>query len=92
MAQRRKESTEEPASGGQELRRIANLLSLLLVKGENETDKVMTLTAVGYSVQEIAVLLGTQPNTISVRLYRGKQEQKAQDAKLRSATRKKRTR
>lgn len=54
-------------------RRIANLLALNLIKGESETEKVLTLTAVGYSPQEIALLLGKQPNTVSVILYKAKQ-------------------
>jgi len=55
-------------------RRIANLLALNLVKGESETEKVLTLTAVGYSTNEIARLLGKQPTTVSVILYRAKQD------------------
>lgn len=58
------------------LGRIANLLALLLVKGESETDKVLTLTAVGYRPREIGELLGKLPNTVSVILSQAKREQK----------------
>jgi len=40
-----------------------------LVKGESETQKVQTMTAVGFSVQEVAQLLGKKPNTVSAILY-----------------------
>jgi DNA-directed RNA polymerase specialized sigma24 family protein len=56
--------------------RIAHLLALILVKGESETQKVLTLTAVGYSTGEIAQLLGKQSNTVSVILYKAKQDAK----------------
>jgi DNA-directed RNA polymerase specialized sigma24 family protein len=55
------------------LQRIANLLALLLVKGESETDKVVTLAAAGFTPTEIAALLGKQQNTVSVLLYKAKQ-------------------
>ncbi len=61
--------------------RIANLLALLLVKGEGETDKVLALTGVGYTPVEIAQLLGKQPNTISVALYQARREQGRKAAK-----------
>ncbi len=55
--------------------RIANLLALLLVKGESETDKVVSLTAVGYSAAEIGQLLGKRPNTVSAILYKAKRDE-----------------
>ena len=61
--------------------RIADLLALLLVKGEGETDKVLALTGVGYTPGEIGKLLGKQPNTVSVLLYKAKQEQKRKSSK-----------
>jgi DNA-directed RNA polymerase specialized sigma24 family protein len=54
------------------LYRIANLLALLLVKGESESAKILTLSAAGFSAAEIGALLGKQPNTVSVTLYQAK--------------------
>jgi len=56
--------------------RIANLLALLLVKGESETEKVLTLTAVGFTAAEIGGLLNKQPNTVSVILYQAKRQRR----------------
>lgn len=53
-----------------DLRRIANLLALLLVKGENQTEKILTLRAVGYTPPEIAELLGITAHNVSVVLHR----------------------
>ena len=50
-------------------RRIANLLALSLIKGESEAQKIQTLTAVGFSVPEVAQLLNKKPNTVSAALY-----------------------
>lgn len=82
MGKARARNAPNPApgqDGGLEaaFRRIANLLALILVKGESETDKVLTLTAVGYTPGEIAELLNKLPNTVSVILYKAKQEAKA---------------
>jgi len=54
--------------------RIANLLALLLVKGESEPQKVLSLIAVGYTPAEIGQLLGKRANTISAIIYRAKRE------------------
>jgi DNA-binding CsgD family transcriptional regulator len=59
---------------GGDLSRIANLLALLLVKGESQTDKILTLTAAGFSGAEIATLLATTPNTVAVTLYQSKKK------------------
>lgn len=53
--------------------RIANLLALALTKGESETGKVQTMTAAGYSIAEVAQLLGKKPNTVSAILYAARQ-------------------
>lgn len=81
MAKRAKASSSPSAPDSEvgleaAFRRVANLLALNLIKGESETEKVLTLTAVGYSPQEIAQLLGKQPNTVSVILYKAKQDGK----------------
>ncbi len=79
-----KRSARKPAEASQPalglevaFNRIANLLALLLVRGESETQKALTLTAVGYSPAEIAQLLGKQANTVSVILYKAKREARA---------------
>ena len=54
MAKRAKASSSPSAPDSEvgleaAFRRVANLLALNLIKGESETEKVLTLTAVGYS-------------------------------------------
>lgn len=61
---------------GPALDRIANLLALILIRGENELDKVRTLAAAGYTPSEMARMLGKQPNTVSVLLYKSRQGNK----------------
>jgi hypothetical protein len=51
------------------LDRIAKLLAILAVKGENQTDKIVTLAAVGFTHTEVSQLLGTTPNTVAVTVY-----------------------
>ena len=70
---------------GPALERIANLLALILVRGENELDKVRTLAAAGYSPSEIAKMLGKQPNTVSVLLYKSRQGNKSRSSRRRSS-------
>jgi pyridoxal biosynthesis lyase PdxS len=65
-------ATTQSVSLEEAFRRIANLLALALTKGESETGKVETMTAAGYSVTEIAQLLGKQPNAVSVILYKAR--------------------
>jgi hypothetical protein len=73
MAQRHVNGGAEAAIlGDDSFSRIANLLALLLVKGESEMDKVLTLTSVGYSATEVGNLLGKLPNTVSVILYKAR--------------------
>ena len=53
--------------------RVANVLALVAVKGEkDETEKVRMLSAAGFSVSEIAALLGKTPNAVSVALYQSR--------------------
>lgn len=52
-----------------QLERIARLLGLLVIKGEGQTSKVLTLVAAGFTPAEVADLLGTTPNTVSVTVY-----------------------
>jgi len=48
--------------------RIANLLALLLVTGKPQPEQIFLLTAAGYTSAEIARLIGTTRNTVSVTL------------------------
>jgi hypothetical protein len=48
--------------------RIANLLALLLVTGKPQPEQISLLSAAGYAPAEIARLVGTTPNTMSVTL------------------------
>ena len=65
---------EIPDALGVSFARIANLLALLLTKGEDETSKVTTLSAAGFSGAEIAAILNKQPNTVSVILYKARKK------------------
>jgi hypothetical protein len=65
-------STSAPESEApldRQIRRVANLLALLLVKGESQPEKIRVLNAVGYANAEIAELLGMTPNAVTVSLY-----------------------
>jgi hypothetical protein len=73
MAKRRKAADSETLSGPPTegtLRRIANLLAAIAIKGEDDTGKIKTLNSAGYDTTEIAALLGKKPNDISVAMYR----------------------
>jgi DNA-binding NarL/FixJ family response regulator len=48
--------------------RIANLLALQLVIGKPQPEQIALLSAAGYSPSEIARLIGTTRNTVSVTL------------------------
>lgn len=50
--------------------RIADLVALLLVKGESQPEKVRSLAAVGYTPSEISGLLGITANAVSITLHR----------------------
>jgi hypothetical protein len=73
---RSKPSRTEPASEKPtELRLIANLLGLLAVRGESKPKQMITLSAAGFSAIEVATLLRTTPNAVSVALYRERRSQ-----------------
>lgn len=79
MARSRVEADTEsmalvPTGTGEQLRRIANLLALLATKGESQRDKVLTLTAAGFSTSEVATLLRVKPNTVAVAVYQAKRD------------------
>jgi len=59
--------------------RIANLLALLLVTGKPQPEQISLLSAAGYTSGEIARLIGTTRNTVSVTLSqrrKGKRKKK----------------
>lgn len=58
------------------LGRLTDLVALLLVKGESQPEKIRCLDAVGYTPAEIASLLGTTPNAVSIALHRLKKKTK----------------
>ncbi len=77
MGRRLADSGTQPPEQADHLARIANLLALLLVRGESQTDKVVTLSSAGFTPGEIAGLLGTTSNAVSVALYKAKRDSKA---------------
>ncbi len=63
---------------------IVNLLALNLVKdAKNQKDKIINLYSFGFTPSQIAKLLGTTPNTVSVAVSeikkKGKQDQQAKE-------------
>lgn len=71
VAAARNEGLESP-NVAQQLERITKLLALLATKGESQVNQILMLKAIGFSTSEIAGLLGTTPNTISVTVYQQK--------------------
>ena len=51
-----------------ELRKVKRLLSILVTKGLKQREQIHALSRVGFSPKEIAELIGTTPNTVSVTL------------------------
>lgn len=52
----------------QELRHITKLLALTVTKGQLQKDQIVALSCIGFQPKEIADLLGTTANTVSVTL------------------------
>lgn len=50
----------------EELKKITRLLSILATKGLKQRDQIDILSQAGFSPTEIAVMIGTTPNTVSV--------------------------
>lgn len=59
------------------LTKIANLLALLVTKDDKQEDRIVKLNAAGYTPSEIANLIGTTPNTVSVTLSTSKTRAKS---------------
>ncbi len=71
----------EPSAETEQLKRIANLLALLSVKDEPQVEQIAVLGSAGFSVAEIAELLGTTRNTVSVTLSQRKTKKRARRTK-----------
>ena len=56
--------------------KLVNLLALLLVQERKQPDQIALLNRAGFRPVEIAALLGTTPNTVSVQLSIQKSERK----------------
>jgi DNA-directed RNA polymerase specialized sigma24 family protein len=63
------------------LDRATNVLALLLVKGMKNSEAIVSLSRAGFQPREVAELLGTSANTVSVTLYQAKQATKKQAGK-----------
>jgi CRP-like cAMP-binding protein len=61
--------------------RLTNLLALLLVTGKPQAEQASLLNAAGFIPAEIAPLLGTTRNTVSVILSRQKKERSKRNKK-----------
>jgi DNA-binding NarL/FixJ family response regulator len=60
-------TAEEEVS--EQLRRIVRLLTVLATKGMSQKDQVAVLASAGFQPKEIAELLNTTANTVSVTLH-----------------------
>lgn len=57
--------------------KLTNLLALLLIQERKQPEQISLLNRAGFRPSEIAGLLGTTPNTVSVQLSLQKRERKA---------------
>lgn len=73
---KRNEDDDQPveARTSHGVARVTNVLALLLVKDvKQQAEAIQLLDRAGFEPREIAALLGTTPNTVSVALYQAKQ-------------------
>jgi transcriptional regulator len=63
------------------LERIVNLAALFVVRGESQQNQILTLSGAGFSSSEIANLLGTTANTVSVTLSKERSTSKSRKKK-----------
>ena len=61
--------------------RLLNLLALLLVQERKQPEQISLLNRAGFRPAEIAALLGTTANTVSVQLSIQKREKKGTTAR-----------
>lgn len=57
--------------------KLLNLFALLLVQGRKQAEQIDLLSRAGFRPAEIAILIGTTPNTVSVRLAQMRRAKKA---------------
>lgn len=74
-----------------ELRRISILLALNLTKDNTQTDQIQILARIGFKPKEVAEILGTTANTVSVTLSktskkRSREESRAEEDRPREVT------
>ena len=58
-----------------ELQKISKLLVLNLSEGKTNTEVIEILGRIGFQPKDIAELLGTSPNTVSVTLSKARKKQ-----------------
>lgn len=58
-----------------ELRRIVRLMTLSITKELSQRERIALLSTAGFQPKEIAELIGTTPNTVSVTLAQIRKEQ-----------------
>lgn len=68
-------------TAARQLERIANLLGLLVIHGKPQVEQIAVLSSAGYSSAEIAQLVGTTRNTVSVALSQMKAARKQKKPK-----------
>jgi len=61
----------------EELKKVTRLLSLLATRGLTQRDQIASLARVGFGPKQIADLLGTTSNTVSVYLSAIRKRSKA---------------
>ncbi len=69
--------TKNDAGVEQRLDMVIRLLAALLTKEATKKDAVLTLSGLGFAPAEVAVILGTSANYVSVTLYAAKKRPKA---------------
>ena len=75
------EDAAVPGAGTGGLDRLTNVLALMLVKGLKQGDAIQLLSRAGLAPKDIAPLLGTDRNTVSVTLSKAKKSGKKSKAK-----------
>ena len=60
-----------------ELEKISKLLALNLIKGLNQREQIETLSGAGFQPREIAEIIETTPNTVSVTLAKSRRLKKS---------------
>lgn len=76
MAQKESKANERsvPLTEARALDRIGRLLGLIATKDMPQKDQITLLRGTGFEVQEIADMLGTTANNVSVTLYKKKKQ------------------